>query len=48
MIFSRNNKEKNNNEKKINAAGNSSLLGTVCSINCYKNRTAYSQGYLYG
>ena len=34
--------------KKKNAVGNSLLLGSVCSINCYKNRTTYSQGYLYG
>ena len=34
--------------KKKNAAGSSLLLGSVCSINCYKNRPTYGQGYLYG
>ena len=44
------------NKKKIkkikikikNEAENSLLLGNVFSISYYKNRTTYSQGYLYG
>ena len=52
MIFLRfqdKNKKKNNQKKKKkikikkekHAAGNSLLLGKICSINCYKNRTNY-------
>ena len=33
--------------RKKNEPGNSLLLGNACSINCNKNRTTYSQGYLY-
>ena len=46
-IFKITKKKKNNNKKK-NAAAKSFLLGSACSINCYKNRAIYSQGYLYG
>ena len=34
--------------KKIDAAGNSLIIGNVCGSNCYKSRSTYSQGYLYG